>query len=321
MSVLYFPDLDTLYLALTSGTVPPTVSLAPVVAGFDDDGHAWLKPSASVPRAAQAELRRLGVQAVKGLDAPIAQEFSCWPQLLPLRREESAVPSGQTPVLFELANSDDLPALVTEMLRLGNDRQAFRWVRDDTTSPVLLRVLGPPYYSLLRALDRDGSSSAPRAYVERAPRVWVEIGHLHPLVEQLKAPAGKIVLLRPPRVWVYLDDAPFRDVYDIIEFTLPDTPARWRDGHLKVRMTVPVRLKPGGGQEPAEMWVLRERAVEMLDEFVRTHDDHLLERLSFAVGEGEGREPIIVLRVRPSRLPPPVLTLPAQEYRPFWKLP
>jgi hypothetical protein len=321
MSVLYFPNLDTLHLALTSGAVPPAVSLTPVVAAFADDGGVWLEPSASLPRAAQNDLRRLGVQAAKGFNGRSPAMFSCWPQLLPLRRDESAVPSGQVPVLFELATPGDLPALVGEMLRLGNDRQAFRWLRDDGDSPVLLRVLGPPYYSLLRALDRDGSAAAPRAFVERAPRVWVEVGHTHPLIEQLKAPDGKLVLLRPPRDWVYLDDAPFRDIYDILEFILPAAPARWQDAHRTEQMTVPVRLKAGGGQEPAELWVLRERAVETLDEFVRTSDDVLLNRLSFAVGNGDGREPIIVLRVRPSRLPPPVLTLPALAYRPFLKMP
>jgi hypothetical protein len=324
MSVLNFPDLDTLYLALTSGAVPPAVSLAPVVAGFADDGHVWLQPSVAPSRAAQTELRRLGVQAVKVLPIPAA-EFSCWLQLIPLRPGEASVLSSQTPVLFELPSSSELPALVREMLRLGNDRQAFRWLRDDTDGPALLRVLGPPYYSLLRALDREPGTTAPRAYVERGPRLWVEIGHTHPLVEQLKAPEGKLVLMRPPRDWIYLDDAPFRDVYDILEFKLPAPPARWQEAHLPEQFTVPLRLAPAGGQEPAEMWVLRQRAVETLDEFVRSADERLLERLLFAVGEGPGSEPVIVLRARPStqppRLPPPILQLPAQEYRPYLKLP
>ena len=63
------------------------------------------------------------------------------------------------------------------------------------------------------------------AFVERAPRVWVEIGYTHPLAEQLKPPEGKLLLLRPPRVWTLLDEAPFRDVYDVLEFTLPARPA------------------------------------------------------------------------------------------------
>ncbi len=250
-------------------------------------------------------------------------DFSCWPQLLPLQREATiASPTGQTPVLFQLPSPDDLPALVTEILRLGNDRQSFRYLGDGTDAPVLLRVVGPPYYSLLRALDRDGNTKAPRAYLERGPRLWVEIGHTHPLMQNLTAPEGKLVLLRPPRDWVYLDEAPFRDIYDILEFTLPSVETRWEDAELEQSLQVALRLTGGGSQEPAEMWVLRERAVEALDEFVRGADDQLLNRLSFAVGEQEDRrERCIVLRVRPSRLAPPVLVLPGKSFRPYLKLP
>ncbi len=321
MSVLNFPDFDTLQLALTSGAVPPAVSVAPVVAGFADDGQVWLKPSVALPRAAQNELRRLGVLTAKAIPTPTAAEFSCWLQLIPLRPGEASIPSGQAPVLFELPDPADLPGLVSEMLRLGNDRQAFRWLRDEADGPALLRVIGPPYYSLLRALDREPGSSAPRAYVEQSPRVWVEVGHTHPLGEHFKASGGKLLLMRAPRDWLYLDEVPFRDVYEILEFKLPAASARWHDADRHGRLTVPLRLAPGGGQEPAEMWVLRERPVETLDELVRSADDALLGRLAFAVGEGEGQARVIVLRARPSRLPLPVLSLPAQEYRPYLKLP
>src|SRR5438067_773584 len=70
---------------------------------------------------------------------------------------------------------------------------------------------------------------APRAYLERAPGVWVEAGATHPLLEQLRAPDGQVVLLRPPDEWVYLDDQPFRDVYEVLEFTVPGAPAEWTD--------------------------------------------------------------------------------------------
>ncbi len=323
MTVLYFPDLDTLQLSLTSGVVPPAVSQEPVSAAFDADGHVWLKASVALPRPVQNELRRLGVHVVKSLDAADVRDYSCWPQLIPLQREATPqTPGGQTPVLFELSGPGELPGLVSEILRLGNDRQGFRWVRDDSDSPVLLRVVGPPYYSLLRALDRDGQGDAPRAYLERSPRLWVEIGHTHPLLAQLKAPEGKIVLLRPPRDWVFLDDVPYRDVYDILEFALPAVATRWQDAALTQKLTVPLRLTLGGGQDSPELWVLREHAIETLDDFVRSADDQLLARLSFAVGEGGGRDRVIVLRVRPSRMPPPVLVLKgAQGFRPFLKLP
>ena len=35
------------------------------------------------------------------------------------------------------------------------------------------------------------------AYVERAPRVWVELGHDHPLAGQIKPAEGQALLLKP----------------------------------------------------------------------------------------------------------------------------
>ncbi len=318
---LFFPDLDTLRLAITSGTVPPAVSLKPALAGFDDRGHVWLKPSEALPRAAQAGLGKLGVQVRKTSDAALWAEVSCWLQVFPL--EPAADPEAvgpQTPVLFQLAAAAQLAEVVGEILRLGNDRQSFRWVEKGPQTFGLLRVIGPPYYSLLRALDRSGSASAPHAYREQAPGVWVEVGHRHPFAQHLKPPAGQLVLLRPPREWVFLDEGLYTDIYEVCEFELPAAPAGWRPVEPDQRLRVPLRLTRGGRAEDAELWVLRDRAVEQLDAFVHGADDQVVARLAFAVAE-EGDRKSIVLRVRPSKQPPPVLVLQAEAFRPFLKLP
>jgi hypothetical protein len=197
--ILLFPNPDTLRLALTSGAVPVAVSQVPVVAAFADDGRCWVEPTAPLPRAALAELRRLGVEAVRSREVKDTVRLTCWPQLLPLERSpDSPVLAGQVPVLFELADPAQLPVLVGEILRLGNDRQSFRWLGDEPGSRVLLRVVGPPYYSLLRALEGDGPA-APRAYVERAPSVWALVGYTHPLLEHVHPPQDQALLLRPTR--------------------------------------------------------------------------------------------------------------------------
>jgi hypothetical protein len=295
--------------------------LAPAVAGIDDEGHIWLQPSVALPKKAQNALRKLGVQTLEANGDLKAEEVSCWPQMLPVERDPAPPGlSGQAPVLFELPGTETLPDLVGEMLRLGNDRQAFRWLKDGNRERVLLRVIGPPYYSLLRALDANGHASAPRAYVERAPGVWVEAGHTHSLVEYLKPTAGKFLLLRPPREWVFLEEGPFRDIYEILDFALPEAKVAWAEAETGPRLKVPLRLAAGGATEAPELWVLREQAFEQIDTLVKTADDHLLSRLAFAVGEHEGQKSI-VLRVRPSKQAPPVLVLPdAVSFRPYLKL-
>jgi hypothetical protein len=328
---LCFPTLDALRLALTSGVVPPAVSLAPVEAARVGE-QVWVKPGVPVADETLVELKRIGVSIapdIRGANGesphPDAShdQFECWLQLLPLKREPAEpLLTDRTPVLFHLSRAEQLPEVAGEILRLGNDRQSFRYLEGEGKTAVLLRVVGPPYYSLLRALDPAGPADPPRAYRERAPGVWVPIGFTHPLVDQVRPAPGQIVLLQPGGQWAFLDDGPFRDIYDVIEFALPSAHVCWRPAELERKLTVPLRLAASSATEPAELWVLRGQAVEQLDAFVHEADDHLLGRLAFAVAEpAGGGQPVIVLRCRPSKLPPPVLVLEGVGYRPYLKLP
>jgi hypothetical protein len=314
--IYQFPDYNTLSVAITSSQVPPEVSLSPAVGGVDADGRPWLEPSVALPRKAQNSLRRLGVQSAKS-DAD-GEALTCWLQLLPVRRDPAAdlVP-GQAPVIFELSDGQQLPGLVGEMLRLGNDRQGFRWLKDGDSERVLLRVVGPPYYSLLQAIDRE-TAEAPRAYIERAPRVWVELGQTHPLIEFVKPPDKRLLFMRSPRTWWFAEDAPFQDIYDILEFQLPQAPVACRPAEEVSRLEVPLRLTAGNATDPVELWVVRNRAMEQVDALVRNSDDHLLNRLAFAVA-GPPEKPMVIVRVRPSKQMPPALQLEAEEYRSFQK--
>lgn len=319
--VLVFPDFEVLRIALTTGAVPASISRTAAVAGLGADGRLCVEPSARLPRASLAELRRLGVDCMRTSDVALHEPVCCWPQLLPLRRGETATARPeQTPVLFDLP-AEQLGAVATEILRLGNDRQSFRVLAatDGKAERVLLRVVGPPYYTLLRALE-NGATAQPVAYVECAPRVWVQFGYRHALGEHFKPSAGKLLFMQPPRRWMFLDEGPFRDIYDVLDFTLPDVATNWRTSELPSRLPVPLRMAHAGGVEAAELWVLRDDPIGQLDDLVRSADDHLLARLAFAVGTMADRT-IVVLRVRPSKLPPPVLVLNAVSCRPYLKLP
>jgi hypothetical protein len=321
--ILKFPDLATLELVLTSGTVPPEVWQARAVAGFGEHDEVWVETSTSLSRAVQNELKRLGVHVHRASGAATTTEVATWLELLPLQPEPIRAGSlEQTPVLFDLADGEQMARLATEMLRLGNDRQGFRWLDGAHSGEgrALLRVVGPPYYSLLRALDYRTRPGAPTAYVEHAPGVWVEAGYAHPLAERIKPAKGKIALLRSPRQWSVLDDAPFRDVYEVLEFTVPDAPSQLHEAPLQTRLKVPLSLKPGGSPDNPELWVLQDDPVAELNRFAQNNDDELLRRLSFAVGEKDGKKTIVV-RVRQSKQAPPQLVLHAQGYRPHLKLP
>lgn len=341
---LVFNDLQTFRLALTGKAIPNEISQSPVTAGFDDQDHLWIETPSGLGQTSLRELHKLGVRHGPHCEAQLLAQVTCWPELLPLVADPNSTEHlEQTPVLFDMPTGEKLAHLAGEILRLGNDRQTFRWVEEqnpasDESGRGLLRVVGPPYYSLLRALSplRGKSETAsslqvsdcgsrgsaridPVAFVERAPRVWVELGYTHPLIEQIKPPAGRMLLVRPPRRWMFLEDAPFRDIYEVMEFNLPDVLVHWREGELPERIKVRLSLKTGGTLEGGELWVLHDDPIEELNRFVQNADDQMVNRLAFAVGTQQNKT-IIVLRVRQSKLPPPVLVLNAQAYRPYLKL-
>jgi hypothetical protein len=318
--IFLFPDYETLQLAITSAVAPPAVSLAPVLAGVDEANRPWLEPMVKLPRTLPDLLRKLGVKTLQAQPSAGA-ELVNWLQAIPFQRlPQPPQVDSQAPVLFELPDANQLPVIVQEMLRLSNDRQSFRWLQEDgKAATVLLRVIGPPYYTLLRAIDREASQTPVRAYIEGPSRVWVQIGYTHPLAEKIQVSEGQMLLLRAPRDWVFLNDAPFRDIYDILQFQLPSTRLDWEAAELKEKLSVPLRLIEGDARD-AELWVLHHNAIDQLDALVRDAKESLVQRLIFAVGQRDG-ETTIILRVRPSKQPPPQLLLDAHAYSSYLKLP
>ncbi|GIW80100.1 MAG: hypothetical protein KatS3mg105_1907 [Gemmatales bacterium] len=318
--ILRVPDLDTLRIALTSGIIPPDVSCQPVQAKPDGDGGLLVRCRHKLSATVLQALRRLGIEIGRAKEDQAWTSYTCWPQLLPLERSPRfEPPAAQTPVLFELEAANQLAVIASEMLRLGNDRQGFRWLEADGSARALLRVIGPPYYSLLRALEPPERTRGVRAYVEAKHRVWLPIGSTHPLLEQLQCPEGKNLLLRSTTDWTWIDDEPFRDIFEIIEFVLPATPSDWRPTSNVPRFRIPLRLRRASTADQAQLWVVRHQALQQIEEMIQSTDDGLVSRLAFAAIDG--KDPIVVVRTRPSRETPPVVVLDAVSFRPYLKLP
>jgi len=321
--IFLFPTLDTLRLALVGGHVPADVAGGPAEAVIDGQRVSVRSVVGTPSKTAVANLKKLGVNVVKDHLPGTKETVLNWPQLLSAVKASTPPDlTANTPILFEMSAAE-FPELVNEMLRLGNDRQSYRTMvgADGQPPRVLLKVLGPPYYTLLRAIDRVGDSTV-MAYAETSPGLWVQYGHTHPLAGQLKAPAGQQMLIRAGRDWLAVDDAPFADIYDALDVELPDTPVEWQESTLKGKLVVPLRLVPGNAADGPEFWVVTDDAVNQLDALVRTADDRMMQRLAFAIAQTDDGPPTIVLKTRPSKLQAPVLQLDhAVGFKPYWKLP
>lgn len=319
--ILQFPNVETLRLAMTSGIISPDNLLAPTAYHVAADGQYYLNYSGKLLKKLRDDLSRLNVLASKQHPTDSAMTPAAnWLAVLPLSRNVSPLQlAAQTPVLFQMPSAT-LPIIAAEMLRLGNDRQSFRWI-DDAEKSALLRVVGPPYYTLLRAIDADKSTPI-RAYVEQAPRIWVELGYHHPLVNSIRVADDQTLLICAPQSWLVLANEPFQDVYEFSQFTLPHAPEDFQDERSTTEITVPLRLVPGDAADIADFWVIAHDGVRQLDSFVRGADERLLEQLLFAVATGPDDREIVVLKTRPSRKSPPILTLnDTIAYKPYSRLP
>ena len=324
--ILKFPDFDSFRLVVASGMVPTSLSSATAYVAQGSDCAMSLRTS---KKLSQKTLDTLAKLRIEPIDKPLGNETeaTCWPQILPLIPEPGPQNlSLQAPVLFELDNHHDLPLLVNEMLRLGNDRQSVQWLTatDGSIDRVLLRVIAPPYYTLLRALDpsMSGTQGAVRVYHEQAARIWVQMGYRHELANELRLPDGQILLIRHPREWETVKDEPFDDIYGHLDFELPLSPQHWSADAKPDKMEIPLRLVDGNAADVAELWVIREDAKGRLDAFVRDADDRLVQRLKFAVATDSTNRTVIVLRVSTSQIAPPVLAWEnVLGFRPYHKLP
>ncbi len=319
--LLRFPDLDTLLLTITSGIVPFDVvtTAAAMVAVAEEPIAYWVRCEASLSAVVMSELRSVGVTSPATAEGIELRSVQCWMEGVPVEQVglEQITHSDKTPVLFRLGDVSKLPELINEMLRLGNDRQAFRVCGEEGETTAILRVIGPPYYTLLRALGNDAEGIA--AFVEASARVWVELGCRHPLAEMIQPAAGEQLLIERDGTWRSLPEHPFRDVYELLTFQLPSRPSALSAVELRERISVPLRLMRGGEDQPTEMWVLTNNAKQQVEQFVQTTSDEVLTRLSFAVAVED--DPTILIRVRPGRSAPPVLVFDGLQCRPYLRIP
>ncbi len=310
--------------------LPESVVLAPVEFATHEAGRVWAKFSQELTPSQLAELKTLEVstrKSTRGADSK-PQTVENWLQLFPLEKIQNSHSidetwSERTPVLFELPESAPLAEIVTEMLRLGNDRLSYYQLQTSEGVKTLLLVKGPPFYTLLRALDRLDGPDSLKAYIEDKPRVWVEVGYQYPFVKSIHPAEREVLLISPPRKWQTLPLGKFHDIYEALTITLPSDPHHEQAIELQERVQVPMRLVRGGNDESAEFWVLNDDGISQLEGLVQNANEQLISRLAFAVGSSADDPNLktVVVKVRPGRDAVPVLVLDGVECRSYLRIP
>jgi hypothetical protein len=310
---LRFPSEEALRVALASVLASDAASDRPARGWRDEEGGVWVLPEAPPRRETLATLRDLGL-SLKRLSPPQdARDARCWAELVALRREPVG-DLGDRPVVFLVPDARAVLQTAGELLRLGCDRQELR----PTASGCLLRVVGPPFYTVAQALDRVGGLRAFTA--AGTDHVFVELGYGHPLAPQLRPEKGHLLLLSPDRPWLLLPDGAWTNVYELLDLSVPAEVTERFESETLPRVEVRLRLVPGGRAETPSLWVIRTDAVDRVERLLAALPEEIAAGFLFAVTDGTSG-PVVILRTRPTSRRAATLDVEGEAYCPHPLLP
>lgn len=309
---LAFRDSDGLQVIVRSGLCPADVLAHGARVAHVAGGGVILAPDKALSKAALAKLHAAGVV----VDAALPTAFRavrCWAEALPPTRV--ARPEIPALVLLVTRSPAQLVELAAELVRLGCDRQELMIAGQFG----VIRVVDPPTYSVVRALDREDGLRVFAPDPAGQETVWTELGFRHPLADHLRAEAGTLLLVAPDR-WVTLPDRDWLGLDAALELAVPGDQRVLAPGKLGARRKIELRLSAGRRDVPS-LWVLRHGGVAAIDRLLAYLPEDVVARLTFAVS-GE----LVIVRARTGRHPPPDLALEpttggAEEYAPLAQMP
>lgn len=305
---LGFADREALLVAISSGLVP-----ANVASGAARVAHVErliiVEPDEPVPAGALAKLRASGVREL-GLPAG-AREVRCWAEALrPIAFDVAKLPSL---VLFVTERVAQLLEIAAELVRLGSDRLDLAIYGDHG----VVRVVDPPTYTIVRALDRDHGLRVFAPDPSGQETVWTELGFRHPLAGHLRPEPGKLLLVASDG-WSTIRDEGWMPLEAALELAVPERAPALAPGRMPERRKIELRLS-SGRREVTSLWVIREDAVARCDKLLEYLPEEIVARLMFAVSAAQ--PPVVILRARTGRHPAPDLSIVAEEYAPLHGMP
>lgn len=302
---LGFADRDALLVAIKTGLAPKEVAAGSARVGRTDGGMIVLEPDKAVPSSVLAKLRAAGVR-----DAAIPTKMvavRCWAEALaPVAIGVEKVPAL---ALFVTERVADVLDVAAELVRLGCDRIEISISGDHG----VLRVVDPPTYTIVRALDHDHGLRVFGPDPAGQEAIWTELGYHHPLAEHLRTERG-VMLLASRDGWHTIRDEGWMSLDKALELAVPERSEKIVPGAMPARRKVELRLS-SGRRDITSLWVLRDDAIGKIDKLLEYLPEDVVGRLMFAVSDAT--PPTVILRARTGRQAAPDLSLVAEEYAPL----
>ena len=179
--------------------------------------------------------------------------------------------------IFWLREPSLLPKIVTDSLKLGNDRIQFAPLSSEGEEHILLRIESPSFF-LMQRCHEDNRDEIDIFY-PGAEDLYLQWGWKHPLedlwVRSTRQRPEEWIFFRPGKPRLHVAPIRWNDIYDAANFQLefPSEPI-WLQGDLEsARFTVPLRLEPRArGEVEAELWMLEESDRPSLEKLLTAVD-------------------------------------------------
>ncbi len=192
---------------------------------------------------------------------------------------------------------------IERLLALGRDDATVTELRDGGGEALLIQVIAPPLYLLMRA--REEPEEGVRAYVRAGDGdLWVAFGHAHPLAPMATRALRdqrRRALVDADGAWHFIDpDAPARSIYDVLETRFEARATEWTPATSVERFRVTLRLAPAPSADP-ELWLLDAEQFLSLEPLVEAMPDAELARFTVSRNTGpQGTRYVLQELVRPN---------------------
>ncbi len=303
MNSFLFSTCEELESAVCSGMIPQDVLRSPAVLQCRPDGSLLVCSRQKIKKTERERLQGLGLllprnhrQAKDGDRQEDDIAVRHWAEIVP-PQPQHVEPAGFSLVLFRLSDGQQLQAVSRELLRLGCDRQSFfRLQAADGRHVILLRVASPPYFTLLQALD---ASLDVKLYVPVYPgqeSLWIEPGFRHTALATIDCVTDGLVLINGDGEWEYFPGADWVRLYESLEIHLDTASAQTLEATVPPRIEVPLRLVEKGREATASLWLIRENALQTVENLVARMPAQELSGISFVAATQQERTIVILKR-------------------------
>ena len=266
---LGFADSNALLVAIKTGLAPKDVAAGTARVGRTDDGMIVIEPDKSPPAGVLAKMRAAGVRDAAMPTKTVA--VRCWAEALP--PVAIGVESVPALALFVTQRVADVLDVAAELVRLGCDRIEISISGDHG----VLRVVDPPTYTIVRALDRDRGLRVYGPDPAGQEAIWCELGYHHPVAESLRTERG-VMLLASREGWHTIRDEGWMSLDKALELAVPERAEKIVPGAMPERRKIELRLS-SGRRDVTSLWVLREDAVGKVDKLLEYLPDDVVGRL------------------------------------------